>query len=106
MEIQQYLLMHGLLVNELFRYEDVRLIRANMIVIGSLKEDHLELYTLVRQIMCVPATSALVERVFSQSGLLMRSHPSSFLQVNICILTCLKRIKIFISMSIDNFACK
>ena len=39
--------------------------------------------------MCVPATSAAIERVFSKSGLLMRPHRSSFSQTNICILTSL-----------------
>ncbi|CAF4907802.1 unnamed protein product [Rotaria sp. Silwood1] len=36
--------------------------------------------------LCVPATSAPIERVFSQSGLLMRPHRSRFSQGNICIL--------------------
>ncbi|CAF1583799.1 unnamed protein product [Rotaria magnacalcarata] len=70
---------------------------------GFLKEDNMthnfifknassyqSLYHLARKIMCAPATSALIERVFSQSGLLMRPHRSKFSQVNICILTSLK----------------
>jgi hypothetical protein len=48
------------------------------------------LYHLARKIMCVPATSAPIERVFSQSGLLMRPHRSKFSQANGCILTYLK----------------
>ncbi|CAF4576489.1 unnamed protein product, partial [Rotaria magnacalcarata] len=36
--------------------------------------------------MCVPAASAPVERVFSQSGLVMRSNRSRFTENNICIL--------------------
>ncbi|CAF4805878.1 unnamed protein product, partial [Rotaria sp. Silwood2] len=48
------------------------------------------LNNLAKKIMCVPATSAPIERVFSQSGLFMRSHRSRFSQANICILTSLK----------------
>ena len=70
---------------------------------GFLKEDNMahnlifknassyqSLCHLARKIMCVPATSAPIERVFSQSGLLMRPHRSKFSQANICILTSLK----------------
>ena len=35
---------------------------------------HLELSILAFQVLCVPATSAPVERVFCQSGLLFRPH--------------------------------
>ena len=35
---------------------------------------YLELSILAFQVLCVPATSAPVERVFSQSGLLFRPH--------------------------------
>jgi len=45
---------------------------------------------LAKKILCVPAISAPVARVFCQSGLLMRSHRSSFAQTDICILTSLK----------------
>ncbi|CAF1346971.1 unnamed protein product, partial [Didymodactylos carnosus] len=45
---------------------------------------------LAKKIMCVPATSAPIKRIFSQSGLLMRPHRSSFTQANICVLTSLK----------------
>ena len=45
---------------------------------------------LAKKIMCVPATSAPIERVFSQSGLLMRANRSSFTENNLCMLTSLK----------------
>jgi hypothetical protein len=54
------------------------------------RNSYQSLNKLARKIMCVPATSAPVERVFSQSGLLMRPHRSKFSQANICILTSLK----------------
>ena len=41
---------------------------------------------LARKIMCVPAISAPVERVFSQSDHLMRPNRSRFTKNNICIL--------------------
>ena len=46
--------------------------------------------TPVRKTMCVPATSAPIERVFSQRGPLMRPHRSSFSQGNLFMLTSLK----------------
>ena len=45
---------------------------------------------LAKKIMCVPGTSAPIERVFSQSGVLMRSHRSRLSQSSICMLTSLK----------------
>ena len=40
---------------------------------------------LTKKIMCVPATSTLIEHVFSQSGLLMRANRSSFTENNPCM---------------------
>jgi hypothetical protein len=56
--------------------------------------------------MCVPATSAAVDRTFSRSDLLIRSHRSRFSEANICIVTSLRCNKTLILMLVNNFACK
>ncbi|CAF5052176.1 unnamed protein product, partial [Rotaria sp. Silwood1] len=43
-------------------------------------DSYQSLNKLANKIMCVPATPAPIERVFSQSGLLMRPHRSRFSQ--------------------------
>ena len=45
---------------------------------------------LAEQVLCVPATSAAVERTFSQSGFLMRSHRSAMTKSTLSRLTLLK----------------
>lgn len=45
---------------------------------------------LAEQVLCVPATSAAVERTFSQSGFLMRSHRSRMTKSTVSRLTLLK----------------
>lgn len=45
---------------------------------------------LAEQVLCVPATSAAVERTFSQSGFLMRSHRSTMTKSTLSRLTLLK----------------
>ncbi|CAF1325542.1 unnamed protein product [Rotaria sp. Silwood1] len=48
------------------------------------------LYKLGLKYLSVPATSAPIERVFSQSGFLMRPHRASLSVKNVCLLTFLK----------------
>ena len=50
-----------------------------------------ELSILAFQVLWVPATSAPVERVFSQSGLLFRPHPARLSFDLLSMLVCLKR---------------
>ena len=48
------------------------------------------LYQLSLKYLSVPATSAPIERVFSQSGFLMRPHRASLTAKSVCLLTFLK----------------
>ncbi|CAF3708139.1 unnamed protein product, partial [Rotaria socialis] len=48
------------------------------------------LYQLSLKYLPMPATSAPIERVFSQSGFLMRPHRASLTTKNVCLLTFLK----------------
>jgi hypothetical protein len=48
------------------------------------------LYQLGLKYLSVPATSASIERIFSQSGFLMRPHRSRLTSKNVCLLTFLK----------------
>ncbi|CAF3223367.1 unnamed protein product [Rotaria sp. Silwood2] len=48
------------------------------------------LYELALKYLSVPATSAPIERVFSQSGFIMRPHRASLTANNVCLLTFLK----------------
>ncbi|CAM4851733.1 unnamed protein product [Rotaria magnacalcarata] len=48
------------------------------------------LYQFGLKYLPVPATSAPIERVFSQSGFLMRPHRASLTVKNVCLLTFLK----------------
>lgn len=45
---------------------------------------------LAQKVLCVPATSAPVERIFSQSGFLLRQHRASMTRTNLQQLTMLK----------------
>ena len=49
-----------------------------------------KLAQLAEQVLCVPATSAAVERTFSQSGFLMRSYRSTMTKSTLSRLTLLK----------------
>ncbi|CAF1635794.1 unnamed protein product [Adineta steineri] len=48
------------------------------------------LYQLALKYLSVPATSASIERIFSQSGFIMRPHRASLTAKNVCLLTFLK----------------
>ena len=48
------------------------------------------LHRLATRVLCVPATSAPVERVFSSSGIIMRPHRSRLTKNMLFILTLLK----------------
>ncbi|CAF1559875.1 unnamed protein product [Rotaria magnacalcarata] len=48
------------------------------------------LYELGLKYLSVPATSAPIERIFSQSGFVMRPHRASLTSKNVCLLTFLK----------------
>lgn len=52
------------------------------------------LYDLSLKYLTVPATSAPIERVFSQSGYIMRSHRAKLTTKNVCLLTFLKCNKV------------
>ena len=54
------------------------------------------LYQLGLKYLSVPATSASIERVFSQSGFIMRPHRASLTAKSVCLLTFLKCNKIFL----------
>jgi len=54
------------------------------------------LYQLGLKYLSVPATSAAIERVFSQSGFIMRPHRASLAAKNVCLLTFLKCNKILL----------
>ncbi|CAF2212088.1 unnamed protein product [Rotaria magnacalcarata] len=54
------------------------------------------LYQLGLKYLSVPATSAPIERIFSQSGFLMRSHRASLSTKNVCLLTFLKCNKVLL----------
>ena len=43
---------------------------------ASRSPQYYRLHPLFERVFCTPATSAPVERIFSQSGLLMRPHPA------------------------------
>ena len=48
------------------------------------------LYKLPLKYLSIPATSAPIERVFSQCGFIMRPHRASLTAKNVCLLTFLK----------------
>ncbi|CAF3274319.1 unnamed protein product [Rotaria socialis] len=54
------------------------------------KDSYPYLHRLATRVLCVPATSAPVERVFSSSGILMRPHRSRLSKNMLSILTLLK----------------
>lgn len=54
------------------------------------------LYQLGLKYLSVPATSAPIERVFSQSGFLMRPHRASLTTKNVCLLSFLKCNKVLL----------
>lgn len=54
------------------------------------RELYPKLSQMAEQVLCVPATSAAVERTFSQSGFLMRSHRSTMTKSTLSRLTLLK----------------
>jgi hypothetical protein len=56
----------------------------------SKKHFYPNLYKLSLKYLTVPATSAPIERVFSQSGFIMRPHRASLTAKNVCLLTFLK----------------
>jgi hypothetical protein len=56
----------------------------------SKKHIYPNLYKLSLKYLTVPATSAPIERVFSQSGYIMRPHRASLTKKNVCLLTFLK----------------
>ncbi|CAM4982833.1 unnamed protein product, partial [Rotaria socialis] len=53
------------------------------------------LYQLGLKYLSVPATSAPVERIFSQGGFVMRPHRASLTPKNVCLLTFLKSTRAF-----------
>ena len=48
------------------------------------------LYKLALKYLSIPATSAPIERIFSQCGFIMRLHRASLTAKNVCLLTFLK----------------
>jgi hypothetical protein len=56
----------------------------------SKKDIYPRLYQLAIKYLTVPATSAPIERVFSQSGFLIRPHRASLTAKNLCVLSFLK----------------
>jgi len=54
------------------------------------------LYDLSLKYLTVPATSAPIERVFSQSGFIMRPHRATLTSKNVCLLTFLKCNKVLL----------
>jgi hypothetical protein len=54
------------------------------------RELYPKLFQVAEQVLCVPATSAAVERIFSQNGFLMRSHRSTMTKSTLSRLTLLK----------------
>ena len=59
-------------------------------LVFSKKHSYPYLHQLATRVLCIPATSALVERVFSSSGLLMRPHRSRLSKKMLSMLTLLK----------------
>ena len=55
-----------------------------------LKQGYDGLYPLMERIYCTPASSAPVERIFSQSGLFMRPHRARMGDKNLCRLVYIK----------------
>lgn len=54
------------------------------------------LYDLSLKYLTVPATSSAIERVFSQSGFIMRPHRAKLTTKNVCLLTFLKCNKVLL----------
>ena len=54
------------------------------------------LYDLSLKYLTVPATSTPIERVFSQSGFIMRPHRARLTTKNVCLLTFLKCNKVLL----------
>ena len=54
------------------------------------------LYQLGLKYLSVPATTAPIERIFSQSGFIMRPHRSRLTGKNVCLLTFLKCNKVLL----------
>ena len=65
----------------------------------SKQDVYATLYQLGLKCMTVPATSTSIERVFSQSGFLTRSHRASLTTKNVCLLTFLKCNKVLFRFS-------
>ena len=59
-------------------------------LVFSKKHSYPYLHRLATRVLCIPATSAPVERVFSSSGLLMRPHRSRLSKKMLSMLTLLK----------------
>ena len=59
-------------------------------VIFEKRNQYRHLHRLAMRVLCVPASSASVERVFSQSGLLMRPHRSRLTKEMVSKLTLIK----------------
>jgi hypothetical protein len=57
---------------------------------------HPRLYELSLKYLTVPATSAPIEHVFSQSGFIMRPHRAKLTTKNVCLLTFLKCNKVLL----------
>ncbi|CAF3145510.1 unnamed protein product [Rotaria socialis] len=62
----------------------------------SKKHIYPRLYQLALKYLTVPATSAPIRRVFSQSGFLMRPHRASLTEKNVCVLSFLKCNKVLL----------